>query len=129
MHGRLDIEHLNTFLHETASCIKTLLRPTDTISRFADSLFLILIEDVSREDIPSRIAGRVEQELRECLSSNPNANGVRAYVGIVLCDAGYKDEKQILSDIDLARQLAKNEKNYVLYDRDTLAIHRNSVPE
>jgi diguanylate cyclase (GGDEF)-like protein len=129
MQGRLDKEHLNTFLHETASCIKTLLRPTDTTSRFADGLFLILIEDVSREDIPSRIAGRVERELGECLSSNPNTNGVRPYVGIVLCDAGYKNEKQILSDIDLARQLSKNEKNYVLYDRDMLEERRNSVPD
>jgi diguanylate cyclase (GGDEF)-like protein len=129
MQGRLDKEHLNTFLHETASCIKTLLRPTDTISRFADGLFLILIEDVSRKDIPSRIARRVERELGECLSSNPNADGVRAYVGIVLCDAGYKDEKQILSDIDLTRRLAKDEKYYVLYDRYMLANYRNSVPD
>lgn len=125
--GRMYEDRINAFLHTTATHLKTLLRPTDTISRCAESLFLILIEDVSREDIPSKIAARVELDFEKYLASNQAMNGLRAYVGVILCEPGYENAEQILSDIDLARLLAKNEEKYVLFDRDTLTMHRNSA--
>ena len=124
---RLDEDLLNAYLRETATHLKTLLRPTDTIARSDDGLFLILIEDVSREEIPSKIAARVEFELGKYLSSNQTANGIRAFVGIILCEPGYESAEQIMNDIELARVLAKNENKYVLYNRGMLALRRNSV--
>ena len=124
---RLDEDLLNAYLRETATHLKTLLRPTDTIARSDDGLFLILIEDVSREEIPSKIAARVEFELGKYLSSNQTANGIRAFVGIILCEPGYESAEQIMIDIELARVLAKNENKYVLYNRGMLALRRNSV--
>jgi diguanylate cyclase (GGDEF)-like protein len=126
---RLDVDLLNAYLRETATHLKTLLRPTDTISRFTDSLFLVLIEDISREEIPAKIASRVELELGRYLAMNRTAYGLRAYVGMILCEPGYENAEQILSDIELARQLAKNEGKYVLYDRGGLSVHRNSVSD
>jgi diguanylate cyclase (GGDEF)-like protein len=129
LQGRMDQERLNAFLHETASHLKSLLRPTDTISRFADSLFLVLIEDVSNEDIPPKIAARVEVELGKYLSLNQTTDGLQALVGIILCGPGYENADKILNDIDFARLLAKGEKKHVLYDRDMLATLRNSVSD
>jgi diguanylate cyclase (GGDEF)-like protein len=126
---RMYKERLNEFLNQAATQLKILLRPTDTISRFADSLFLVLLEDVSGEDVPPKIAARVELELGKFLSTNRIADGLRAYVGVIMCEPGYENAEQILSDMDLARLLARNEKSYVLYDRTTIAAHRNSVSD
>jgi diguanylate cyclase (GGDEF)-like protein len=127
LRGRMYEDKLNAFLHTTALHLKTLLRPTDTISRYAENLFLVLIEDVSRVDIPSKIAARVELDFGNYLASNRATSGLRAYVGVILCEPGYENAEQIMSDIDLARLLAKKEEKYVLFDKGTLAIHRNSV--
>jgi len=127
--GRLDKDQLNVFLFDTASHLKTLLRPTDTISRFSDGLFLILIEDVSKENIPSKIAARVELELGKYVSAIQTAEGLRPYVGIILCGPDYENAEQILSDIELACRLAKSEKKFVLYDRNMLAMHRNRISD
>jgi hypothetical protein len=88
-----------------------------------------LIEDVSNEDIPPRIAARVELELGKYLSLNQTTDGLQALVGIILCGPGYENADQILNDIDFARLLAKGEKKHVLYDRDMLAALRNSVSD
>jgi len=62
-----DESRLNEFLRETATRLKANLRPTDTISRFSEGLFLILLEDIFNEDIPDRIARRVGNELENYL--------------------------------------------------------------
>ncbi len=127
LRSRLDKIQLNVFLRKMATHLKTFLRPTDTISHFEDGLFLVLIEEISREDIASKIAGRVEKELDKFLSLDHLMVGLYTYVGIILCDSGYNSGEQILSDIALARRLAIREKKFVLYDRTMLAALRKSV--
>jgi PleD family two-component response regulator len=121
-----DESHLNEFLHETARHLKTILRPTDTISRFSEGLFLILLEDVFSEDIPTRIVTRVRKELGNYLFEKHIESALQICTGVLLCGAGYKAAEEILVDIDLARQLARQSRERIIYDRNALLMVRKS---
>jgi PleD family two-component response regulator len=121
-----DESHLNEFLQEIAKHLKTILRPTDTISRFSEGLFLILLEDVFNEDIPTRIVTRVRKELGNYLFEKHIESALQICAGVVLCGAGYKASEEILADIDLARQLARQSKEKIIYDRNALLMVRKS---
>jgi len=123
---QMDENQINAFLQETALHLKTVLRPTDTTAHIGEGLFLILLEDVSNSTIPVKIAARVQLELSNYLSQAEYGTGLRVYVGVVLCEAGYKDAEEILNDVKLARQLARHKKEYVLYDRLMLIDFRPS---
>jgi PleD family two-component response regulator len=124
---QMDKVQLNGFLRKTASHLKTLLRPTDTVSHFDQGLFLILVEEILREDVLSKIANRVENEMVKFLSLDPLMAGLHTYVGVIICDAGYDDAEEINRDINFARIFAKTEKEITLYDKATLAARRNST--
>ena len=124
LQARLDETQLNTFLRSLAAHLKTLLRPTDTISYFEQGLFLILIEDASRENIPSKIAGRLEWELKKFLSPDLLIDGLQTFIGIILCDGSYPSADEIMSDIELACRLTRSEKKFMSYDRASLQASR-----
>lgn len=122
--NRLDDVQLNGLLHEAASCLKTALRPTDTIARFDEGLFLILLEDMPGKDVPTGITSRVQLGLEKYLSEQKSAIGLRVYVGILLCNAAYVNVEEILQDIDLSRLLAREGGGNILYDREMLRPRR-----
>ena len=121
-----DENGLNQFLQEIATHLKTILRPTDTISRFHDGLFLILLEDILNDEVPSSIAKRVKKELGKTLFEKQIEPALQVSVGVVLCNAAYKNTQEILADIDFARRLVKFEKEKILYDRNYLQVFRGS---
>ncbi|HEX6269142.1 MAG TPA: response regulator [Anaerolineales bacterium] len=124
-----DQDQLYEFLFETAAHLKAILRPTDTISRFSEGLFLILLEDISNEHIPARIARRVSKELGNYLWQKHIESALQVSVGVVLCNALYQSTEEILADVDLARKLARHREGNVLYDRDALLTRRGSFPD
>jgi diguanylate cyclase (GGDEF)-like protein len=123
---RLDEKQVNAFLLETARRLKTVLRPTDTTAHIGEGLFLILLEDVTNPDVPVKIAARLQLELGNYLMQSEIGAGLRAHVGVLLCEAGYNDSEEILSDVELARQMARHKKDYVLYDRESLMDYRDT---
>jgi len=123
----LDTNKLNNFLREAAAHLKANLRPTDTISRFDAGLFLVLIEDIPDDNMPARLAGRIERDLREFLWHKGMLQDLHAYVGMVSCGAGYGSIEEILGDIEIARKLARTEKSQAYYDRDLLEALRGAV--
>ncbi|HLF74098.1 MAG TPA: diguanylate cyclase [Anaerolineales bacterium] len=129
LHELFDKNRLNEFLHETATQLKTILRPTDTISRFSDGLFLILLEDIFNEEVPGTIARRVRKELGHYLLEKHIESALQVYVGVVLCSAAYGSTDEILADVDLARKRAKNTQENIFYDRDALRALRNSAAD
>jgi diguanylate cyclase (GGDEF)-like protein len=126
LHQLFDESRFNDFLHETARRLKTILRPTDTISRFGEGLFLILLEDIFNEEIPNRIAKRVQKELGDYLFEKHIESAVQIHVGVVLCSADYGNADEILADIDLARKLARKTEEKILHDRAALLMLRGS---
>ncbi len=123
----MQAEQLGSFLREIAARLKANLRPTDTISRFDAGLFLALIEDIPDDSMPARLAGRIERDLREFLWHKGMLQGLRAYVGMVSCGAGYGSVEEILGDVEIARKLARTEKSLAYYDRDLLQAMRGAV--
>jgi len=124
-----DESRLNEFLHGVATRLKISLRPTDTISRFSEGLFLILLEDIFNDDIPGQIARRVRKELGNYLFEKYIESALKVCVGVVLCSAAYETAEEILADVDLARKLARRGTENVLYHRDILLMHRSSFAD
>jgi diguanylate cyclase (GGDEF)-like protein len=121
---RLDENRVNTFLQETAARLKMVLRPTDTTAHLGEGFFLILLEDVTNPNVPVKISARLQLELSNYLSQVEHGTWLRVYVGVLLCEAGYNSAEEILTDVKLARQLARHKKEYVLYDREMLIDYR-----
>ncbi len=118
-------DELHTFLRETASHLKSVLRPTDTIARFDDGLFLVLVEDLRQEDPLIKITGRVQLEMASYLANSRLGTDLRAFVGVLLCDGSYANVDEILRDIEAARQFSRDGA-FVIYNRDTLQARRGS---
>jgi PleD family two-component response regulator len=124
-----DDSHFNEFLLDTAKHLKTILRPTDTISRFNEGLFLILLEDVFNEEIPTRIVTRIRKELGNYLFEKHIESALQICAGVVLCSSGYGTAEEILADVDLARNFARQSKEKIIYDRSALLTFRNSFSD
>ena len=90
------------------------------------SMFLTLIEDIPTPEAPLKIAGRIRDSMKRFLETNDRGLGLRASVGVLLCDAEYGEIGQILEDIELARlQLrAGLYTNPSIFDREMLAEKR-----
>ena len=121
------LSQFNDLLQELARHLKGSLRPTDTISRFSDGLFLVLIEDIPDDAMPARLAARLQRELHEFFWHKGLLAGVPAYVGMVSCGSLYGSVEEVLGDIEIARKLARTEKGQAYYDRELLQAMRGAV--
>ena len=118
---------MRNFLRKLSDQFRVTLRPTDTMAWSSEkSLFLTLIEDIPTPEAPLKIAGRLRESMKRFLDNNDRGLGVRANVGVLLCDADYTDIQQILVDLDLARQQlqAGLYTNPSIFDREMLNSHR-----
>lgn len=118
---------MRAFLRRLADQFRITLRPTDTMAWSPErSMFLTLIEDIPTPESPLKIAGRIRDSMKRFLETNDRGLGLRANVGVLLCDAEYGDIGQILEDIELARlQLrAGLYTNPSIFDREMLAEKR-----
>ena len=113
-------DQLDIFLREIAGHLKTNLRPTDTVSRYGDGLFLVLIEDIPDYSTPSTIAGRIDLDLGNFIVHKKLMPQLRANVGMILCNADYTSIEEILGDIDIARSLIGSGQARVNYERNML---------
>jgi len=95
------------FNHNMAGILRMVLRPTDTISRFDDAQFAILIEDVTNWDIPIFIANRILDRMQKY--SKEQVVECQSHIGIILCDAGYFSVNEIINDLKVALSLARAE--------------------
>ena len=107
-------EYNKRVLQESASLLRTILRPTDTIARPSGYNFSILIEDVSNHDTPILIASRVQSKVRRYLAKFESELQVRANVGIVVCGEEYASVDEILHDAEKALALAKSNRRKML---------------
>lgn len=125
-------EHLNetemrNFLRKLADQFRITLRPTDTMAWSPEkTLFLTLIEDIPTPEAPLKIAGRLRESMKRFLETNDRGLGLRANVGVLLCDAEYEDIQHILGDLDLARQQLRAGlyTNPSIFDREMLGERR-----
>jgi diguanylate cyclase (GGDEF)-like protein len=107
-------EYNKRVLQESATLLKTILRPTDTIARLGGYIFSILVEDVNNHDTPILIASRVQSKVRRYLARFENELQVRANVGVVLCGEEYLSVEEILHDAEEALAMAKSNRRKML---------------
>jgi len=107
-------EYNKRVLQESATLLKTILRPTDTIARLGGYIFSILVEDVNNQDTPILIASRVQNKVRKYLARFENELQVRANVGVVICGEEYSSVEQILKDAEEALAMAKSNRRKML---------------
>lgn len=110
----------NTLLHQMGTCLKKAVRPTDTIARIREGLFLILIDDVAGADVPDKIMGRVQLEVEKYLASQQEFGDLRVCIGLLLCDSGYQSVQEIMHDVELARGLSRSRGGNIVYRQETL---------
>jgi CheY-like chemotaxis protein len=123
LNRKMDVDDLNGFFRGLADQFKIALRPTDTMAWSPrDEYFLTLIEDIPSPEAPLRIAGRVRDSMKKFLENNDYELGLRANVGVLLCDSEYADIQQIMNDIDLARRYLREGlyTNPSIFDREML---------
>jgi len=107
-------EYNKRVLQESATLLKTILRPTDTVARLGEDVFAVLIEDVNNHETPILVATRVQNRIRKYLAKSENELQVRANVGIVLCGEEYLSVEEILHDAEQALLLAKADRRKML---------------
>lgn len=122
-----DEGEFNAFMRRLADQFRMTLRPTDTMAWSpADEFFLTLIEDIPNPEAPLRIAGRVRDGLKRFLENHDRGLGLRASVGVLLCDSGYEGIQHIMNDTGLARMQmrAGMYTNPAIFDREMLRARR-----
>jgi diguanylate cyclase (GGDEF)-like protein len=107
-------EYNKRVLQESATLLKRILRPTDTVARLSGDVFAILVEDVANPETPILVAGRVQGRIRKYLAKSENELQVRANVGIVLCGEEYHAVEEILRDAEASLALAKSDRKKML---------------
>jgi diguanylate cyclase (GGDEF)-like protein len=119
-------EEVDILLREIAGHLKTNLRPTDTVSRFEDGVFLVLIEEIPEYSVPASIAARIELDLVNLISAKKLMDGIRTNVGLVLCGPDYANVQEILDDVEMARAHCATPNGRVNYEREMLKQLRES---
>ena len=123
----LDENEMRTFLRKLADQFRVTLRPTDTMSWSGEkSMFFTLIEDIPTPEAPLKIASRLRDSMKRYLETNGRGLGLRANVGVLLCDAEYESVEQIHRDIELARTHLRAGlfTNPSIFDREMLGERR-----
>lgn len=124
---KLGEQEFNEFLRGMAGRFKSTLRPTDTMAWWHDGCFLTLVEEVHTPDVPLKIAERVRHGLADFFEKNGTDLGLRANLGVLICDFKYASVDEIISDVKLARKLLRNEPmpDPIVYNRDDLFKNRD----
>ena len=112
----LDIKLWISALRETADMLRSIVRPTDTLARFDEGDFYILIEDIPNKDIPRQIAARIHTGLNEHLAGYESEVRFPIRIGIILCGHDYKNVEQVLHDAYAANSLAQGEGEFFYND-------------
>ncbi|MEG4853832.1 EAL domain-containing protein [Microcoleus sp. B5-D4] len=94
-------------LKSVARQLQVCLRHTDAVARFGGDEFVILLEDIKDIDEPSRVAERIQNQLRQPFNLNDYEVFTEISMGIILSTMGYDRPEDVLRDADIAMYYAK----------------------
>jgi CheY-like chemotaxis protein len=105
---RSEAPEMNSFLRGLADHFKAALRPTDTTAWTGEDGYLVaLLEEIPTPEECLRIAARVQTGLNEYLNRQYLGTELRPIVGVLICDAEYKDVQKVMRDLALRRTLMR----------------------
>ncbi|MFQ5857552.1 MAG: putative bifunctional diguanylate cyclase/phosphodiesterase, partial [Anaerolineae bacterium] len=98
--------------------LEVCLRAIDTVARLGGDEFVLLVEDIEDVSDATRVAERVQEELRLPFNLHGHEVFTTASIGIVLSTTGYDRPEEILRDADIAMYRAKvrGKARYELFD-------------
>ncbi len=101
---KMSQDEFKVFFRKLADQFKVTLRPTDTMAWSPDdACFLTLIEEIPSPEVPLKIVERVKDSMKKFLDGNDGGVGLKAYSGVLLCDAEYDTTQAVMKDIETAR--------------------------
>jgi diguanylate cyclase (GGDEF)-like protein len=111
-----------------AERLRRCLRPGDVVARLGGDEFSILLEDVGEVSDATRVAERVQAELKEPFIFDGHEVFTSASIGIALSTAGHDRPEYFLRDADTAmyRAKARGKARYEMFDE---AMHARAVAE
>lgn len=102
-------DDLRSFQRRLADQFKSTLRPTDTMAWSSEGgYFLALFEELPSTEMTAKIAGRIQDGLNAYLENQAVSPALHSNLGVLICDAEYKDIDKIMADVDAARSLLRN---------------------
>ncbi|MFB2969771.1 EAL domain-containing protein [Aerosakkonema sp. BLCC-F183] len=108
--------------------LQACLRHTDTVARFGGDEFVILLSDIKDISEATKIADRIQKELKQPFQLNDYKVFTEVSIGIILSSTGYDRPEDALRDADAAmyRAKAKGKGRYEVFDptMQTLAMAR-----
>jgi diguanylate cyclase (GGDEF)-like protein len=108
-HKKNGADHREEILKGLAKVLQKVLRPTDIVSRFDSNQFMVLIEDAADSFTPATIAGRMHLEFEDYLVAAALKDKVKVDIGVIYCNSDYRSADEIVSDAQMALQLAKQD--------------------
>lgn len=116
-------------LMEAARRFQTVVRPEDTIARLGGDEFAILLDDICEENLPTRIAERLLETLKDPINIRGNAVDVRLSIGVVVVTPNHLTTEDIFRDADIALYRAKTSGrgNYQVFDMEMHARIRERM--
>jgi len=98
--------------------LRACLRPSDTLARLGGDEFAILLDDVGDASNAVRVAGRIENELREPFQLEGREVFSSTSIGIALSTPENRQPEDLLRDADTAMYRAKSQgrAGYAIFD-------------
>jgi diguanylate cyclase (GGDEF)-like protein len=108
--------------------LRTCLRPGDIVARLGGDEFVILLDDMREMHDATRVAERVQTELKEPFDLSGHEVFTSASIGIALSTAGHDLPEYLLRDADTAMYRAKSrgKARYEMFDE---AMHARAVAQ
>ena len=98
----------------------------DVVARMGGDEFIILLDNISSEQVPVRVAERLISVMAEAFVLDEQQVIVPASIGIAQSASGYEDVKNMLRDADIAMYFAKQQgrARWVMFDT---AMQQNAL--
>jgi diguanylate cyclase (GGDEF)-like protein/PAS domain S-box-containing protein len=95
-------------LVECARRLRSSIRPSDTVARISGDEFVVLLEEITRQEDVELVFERISQILAAPIPLNDNKTvSITFSCGIVIPDQVSDQPQEILRDVDIAMQYAK----------------------
>lgn len=113
-------------LKATARKLEACLRPGDTVARFGGDEFAILLDEIRDVNDATRVAERIQGELRTAFTFEGQDIFSTASIGIALGATGFDSPEDLLRDADIAMYRAKSlgKSRHEVFDKE---MHSRAV--
>ena len=113
-------------LVEVGRRLATCIRETDVLARLGGDEFAILLENITHEEDPVRVAQRIQQEFAIAFSLGEKEVFTSVSIGISLSSHGYQKAEDMLRDSDSAMYRAKSlgKARFAIFDTE---LHDQAV--